>query len=138
MYSREVKWQWSFAQKGEISSRIERVSSQTLSPLVFDLAPSLPSPPLIHSSPDFFLSLSLIVSTRERIWRDAEGRGLFNRLDDVRIYAYMDFFKHTFQIRFSHSPLRAPRREREKHTHDQRVWKRFPFTSSISLLQPPG
>lgn len=128
MYSREVKWQWSFAQKGEISSgclpltlplilsvrHIECVSSQTFSPLVFDLSPSLHSPLLIHSSPDCSLSLSLIVSTRERIWTDVGGGGLFNRLSDVRIYAYMDFFKYTFQIRFSHSPLRAPRREREK------------------------
>lgn len=40
--------------------------------------------------------------------------GLWGRHDDVRIYAYMDFFKHTFQIRFPHPPPSIPRSEEEK------------------------
>lgn len=91
------------------------ISPQTFTRLKeFDLHQSLHSRPLIHSSLHFYLSLSVIVSTRKHIRRDVgeEGTGLLSRRDDVRIYAYMDFFKYTFQIRFSHPPsLRAPRRE---------------------------
>lgn len=81
----------------------------------FDLPEPSCRRPLIHSSQVLSLSLSLQLvqeSAYGEMW-GTRGRRLLSRLDDVRICAYMDFLKHTFQIRFSCAPPRIPRREKK-------------------------
>lgn len=51
-------------------------------------------------------------------------------LCDVRICAYMDFFKYTFQIRFSRSPTRASR-SAEKYTIPLHPFTYLPATAGV-------
>lgn len=84
--------------------------------------------PLISSFISLSLSLQLVQESTYGEMRGTRGRRLLSRLDDVRICAYMDFLKHTFQIRFSCTPPRIPRREKKKE-HMIATRPPLPFTS---------